>query len=418
MSGRLSTFAAALVVARRDFAATLFSRSFIFFLLGPLFPVIIAVLAGGVGQKVQENAAPPVLGVAMAAADADALLAARTALDPRIGAILPQFLVVRRLAPGEAFDPAEALRGRGANLAAIASGSLDAVVLTGPEARIARWQGPVSMVAAQALGRGPRTFPTVSLAAVAATTTADRQEDRLQTAQVAQTLMFLLTMLLAGMVLSNLVEEKGNKIIEVLAAAIPMDAVFFGKLFAMLAVSLVAIGVWGGVGGAILLAGSDVLEPVAAPAVGWPLFLALGGLYFALAYLLIGSVFLAIGSMAATVREVQTLSLPATMLQLFVFLFATYAMTRPDSPVELAAILVPFSSPFAMLARAAQDGAVWPHLAAIAWQVGWVIMLVRFGARLFRTRVMKSGAGGGLSGRRKWFRRKRFRRGAAAARAQ
>ena len=35
----------------------------------------------------------------------------------------------------------------------------------------------------------------------------------------------LLTMLLAGMVLSNLVEEKGNKIIEILAAAIPMDAV-------------------------------------------------------------------------------------------------------------------------------------------------------------------------------------------------
>jgi ABC-2 type transport system permease protein len=52
-------------------------------------------------------------------------------------------------------------------------------------------------------------------------------------------------MLLAGMVLSNLVEEKGNKIIEVLAAAIPMDAVFLGKLFAMLAVSW-----WGSPSGA------------------------------------------------------------------------------------------------------------------------------------------------------------------------
>ena len=45
MTGRLSTFAAALVVARRDFGAILFSRSFIFFLLGPLFPVIIGYVS-------------------------------------------------------------------------------------------------------------------------------------------------------------------------------------------------------------------------------------------------------------------------------------------------------------------------------------------------------------------------------------
>ena len=80
-SGRLSTLSAAFVVARRDFTAILFSRSFIFFLLGPLFPVIVAMMAGNIGQKVQENAAAPVLGVAMQAADAEAMIAARTALD-------------------------------------------------------------------------------------------------------------------------------------------------------------------------------------------------------------------------------------------------------------------------------------------------------------------------------------------------
>ncbi|MBV1689754.1 ABC transporter permease [Novosphingobium sp. G106] len=405
-SGRLSTLAAALVVARRDFGAVLFSRSFIFFLLGPLFPVIIAMTAGNIGQKVQENAAQPVLGIAMQAADADAMIAARRKLDPRIGASLPEFVVVKRLAPGEAFDATTALSGKGANLAAIASGPLSAPVLTGPTGRIEWWKGPVSLVAAEALGRGPKSYPEVWLSGTNANTTADQHEDRTRTAQAGQTLLFLLTMLLAGMVLSNLVEEKGNKIIEILAAAIPMEAVFFGKLFAMLAVSLVAICVWGTAGGAVMLAGAQALGPVAAPAVGWPAFLALGGIYFTMAYLLIGSVFLAIGSMATTVREVQTLSLPATMLQLFVFLFATYAMSRPNSAVELAAIVLPFSSPFAMLARAAQDGAIWPHLAAIAWQVLWVLLLVRAGSRLFRTRVMKSGSAGaapkrGLFGRRK-----------------
>lgn len=394
MNGRLSTFAAALIIARRDFTAILFSRSFVFFLLGPLFPVLVAVLAGGVGQKVSENTMQPVLGIAMEAADAQAMLDARRTLDPRIGASLPHFVIVRRLAPGEAFDPAAALKS-GANLAAIATGSPRAVTLTGPQDRIAWWQGPVSLVAAQATGQGPRSYPTISLSGTAADTSADRSQDRMHTAQAGQTLLLLLTMLLAGMVLSNLVEEKGNKIIEILAAAIPMDAVFFGKLFAMLAVSAVGIVTWGAAAGAVLLAGGTSLQSLAAPAVGWPLFLALGAIYFAMGYLLIGSVFLAIGSMANTVREVQTLSMPATMLQLFVFFFATYAMTRPGGPAELGAIAFPLSSPYAMLARAAQDEAVWPHLAALGWQAFWVVLLVRGGARLFRTRVMKSGQGGG-----------------------
>ena len=86
-----------------------------------------------------------------------------------------------------------------------------------------------------------------------------------------------------------------------------------------------------------------------------------------------------------------TAAASATMLQLVTFFLASYAMTRPGSAIEIAACLVPFSSPFAMIARAAQEEAVWPHLAALAWQVLWVALMVRFGAALFRSRVLKSG---------------------------
>ena len=44
--GRLSTMAAAFVVARRDFIASLWSRNFIFFVIAPMFMVVIAGLAG------------------------------------------------------------------------------------------------------------------------------------------------------------------------------------------------------------------------------------------------------------------------------------------------------------------------------------------------------------------------------------
>ena len=390
MTGRLSTWAAAMVIARRDFVAILFSRSFLFFLLGPLFPALVGGLAGGIGARVEREAARPQLGIAMQAADADAMMRARAALAPRMAGSLPEFTVVRPLAPGESFDAAAALAGQGANLAAIATGTPAAPVLTGPTGRIEVWQGPLSIVAAQALGRGPSAYPPIALADTA-TSTADESRGQARTARAAQVLLFMLTMLLAGMVLSNLVEEKGNKIIEILAAAIPMDAVFLGKLFAMLAISLVGIACWGAAGGALILATGGHLEALAVPAVGWPMFLGLGTIYFMMGYLLIGSVFLAIGSMASTVRDVQTMSMPATMLQLVVFFIASYAMTRPGSPTELAAIAFPFSSPFAMLARAAQDAALWPHVAALCWQALCVSLLVRGGATLFRRRVMKSG---------------------------
>jgi ABC-2 type transport system permease protein len=398
-SGRLSTLAAAFVIARRDFTAILFSRSFFFFLLGPLFPLIVGAMAGGVGAQVQKSVDQPELGIAMQAADVDAMMAAHAVLAPRMGGGIPDLRVVQRLAPGETLDPHAALAQKHDNLAAILTGSPSAPVLTGTKGRIDGWQGPVSLIAAQALGRAPQNYPTVSLSGTA-TSRADQRQGRVVTAQLGQTVLFLLTMLLAGMVLSNLVEEKGNKIIEILAAAIPMDAVFFGKLFAMLGVSLVGVSVWGATGVAVGLLSDDMLDKLPVPAVGWPVFLALGVAYFTTGYLLLGSLFLAIGSMATTVREVQTLSMPVTMMQLLVFFFASYAMASPGSPIEIAAAIFPFSSPFAMLARAAQDGSLWPHAAALGWQVICVTIFVRTGARMFRKRVMKSGPAGGRSTKR------------------
>jgi ABC-2 type transport system permease protein len=390
LEGRLSFLAAAAVVARRDFFAVLLSRSFLFFLLGPLFPLIVGALAGGVTQKVASSAEVAHIGIAMEGPEADAVIAAHRRLSPELGQGLPDMLLLKQLEAGETFDAERALAQGNAGLGAVLTGTPSAPVLTGAEKRIEAWKGATALIVAEALAPTGRDLPRVALAPTASSA-AQRHLNRVMTAQAAQTLLFLLIMLLAGMVLSNLVEEKTNKIIEVLAAAIPMDAVFCGKLFAMLGVSLVGIAVWGAAGGAIMLVGGQSLPAMAEPAVGWPLFILLATLYFAMGYLLLGSIFLAIGGMASTVREVQTLSMPVTMMQLLVFFFATYAMAQPGSTIELAAIAFPPSSPFAMVARAAQQEALWPHVAAIAWQVLAVAVLVRTGAAIFRKRVMKSG---------------------------
>ena len=386
--GRLPMWRAAFVIARRDFTAVLMSRTFLFFLLGPFFPVLIAVLAGGIGSQMQSEVAVERVGVAMQSpADTRALIAARDRLAEQLGGILPQMTALD--VPPGGVDARAALSGE-ANLAAVVTGSLAAPQLTATEGRIDRWTGVIGRIAADAMAGEAREPPPVGTDVVA-TSTATETRGRLGTAQAGQLLLFLLTMLLAGMVLSNLVEEKGNKIIEILAAAIPMDAVFLGKLFAMLGVSLVGIAVWGGVGGAILIAGGRSLSDFANPGVGWPAFLLLFALYFAMAYLLLGSIFLAIGSLATTVREVQTLSMPVTMAQVMVFFLASLAVLNQGQLLEWIAIAFPLSSPFAMLARAATQEELWPHLLALAYQAAWVAMFIKLGAALFRKKVMKSG---------------------------
>jgi ABC-2 type transport system permease protein len=398
---RLSTIEAAWVIARRDFIAVLFSRAFLFFLLGPLFPVFVGGLAGSIGGQVQREAVSIEIGLAMSADDTAAMLAARDALALQLGNAMPPLAPVAEAASDPAFDARRFLEDRRGGYGVIVTGTLAAPELVGTAQATERWRGPVELIAATATEASPAAFPQARQSVVASSAASERS-NRIATAQAAQLLLFLLTMLLAGMVLSNLVEEKANKIIEILAAAIPMDAVFLGKLFAMLGVSFVGITVWGltgaglwwAAGNAITGAGGADLANLPSPAVGWPLFVVLGITYFAMAYLLLGALFLTIGAMASTVREVQTLSMPVTMLQLMVFFLAAYTITQPGSTLEKAAIMFPLSSPFAMLARAAMDETLWVHAAALGWQALAVAGIIKGGSTLFRKRVMKSGSAG------------------------
>ncbi|MEW4449480.1 ABC transporter permease [Qipengyuania sp. JC766] len=399
---RLTTLQAAWVIARRDFTAILFSKAFLFFLIGPLFFLGISGGAGVLGANAARSAAEPTLALDLPDADRMAFREAHGELSEFTA--MPQ---LASLNTDGAADAAQLLEDGEDNVDAVLAGSLAEPRLVGPQDRIEEWRGQVGLAIARARGdTGALTPPAIELAPTASSIASERSS-RTGIATASLMLLFLLTMLLAGMVLSNLVEEKGNKIIEILAAAIPMDAVFLGKLVAMLGISLVGISVWGSVAGAILLLGGDAIPDITPPAIGWPLFAPLFLLYFAMAYLLIGSVFLAVGSLAPTVREVQTISMPATFLQLLVFFLATYAMTDQGSPVETFAVLFPLSSPFAMLARGAQDATLWIHPVMLAWQALWVIVFVKFGANLFRKRVMKSGPRGAKTRKGGLFARRR-----------
>ncbi len=396
---------AAFVIARRDFTAIIYSKAFIFFLLGPFFPVLVGIAAGSLGGQIAREAAQPVVGLAMTQADSQKLIAARDTLAVNMGdRYFTEMKIVGDPAKDGAKNPQNYLKKKEDNLSVVVTGTLARPVVTGTKRSVDRERANIELLAASALNPNALKLPDATADIVAETANNDKQL-RTVTAQGGQILVFFLTMLLAGMVLSNLVEEKANKIIEILAASIPMESVFLGKLLAMLGMALLGIAVWT----SVALIGIAILGPnlpsFPTPAVGWPVFVGLCFTYFIMAYLMLGALFLGIGAMAATVREVQTISMPVTMAQLINFFFASYALTKTGQPIEVFATVFPFSSPFAMIGRAALEPTLWHHGVAIIGQIFFAILLLRVGVYLFKKNVMKSGSAGRVkdNGKRKLF---------------
>jgi len=391
-------FASAWVIARRDYGATVFSRIFLLFLLTPVFPVIFGGVFASLGTG-EDQAAPraPLVAIATDAPSARMLVTAHDRLRARLGPdALPD--LARQPAADGAGAGERLLAGHDRGYDAVLTGSLDRphflLAARGP-ASLADDVGLIVDTARADRALGAAAPPPIALgtARVAAAPEATAR-DRTGVAKAGQTGLFIILVMLAGMSLSTFIEEKSNKVIEVLAAAVPVDAIFLGKLASMLGIALTFVGVWSvAIAGGIIAFRPAIVMGLPVPAVGWPVFVALLIAYFVGNYLLLGAVFLGIGSQAGSPREVQVMALPVTMLQLVLYGFASAGVAHPDRWIAIAAAIFPWSSPLAMIARAAELPALWPHLLAMLWQLVWLVLALRVAAGMFRRAVLKSGGG-------------------------
>jgi len=384
---------ASLVIARRDYLATVLSRMFIMFILSPLLIILIVAGVFYISMANDVPQTPPRL----------SLIAA-----PEIGeAFADRYAALSRQLDHQSFEPVVVVSPKGDAQAqahglladtrthsnAVLVGLPDRPMLIGPKASLDALRGGVAL--ATQLARMPQAMPTD--APKLAEHNIDPAGSDLTTrrealSENAKTLLFWLNMLLAVRLLADLVEEKSNKIIEILVAAVSVDAVFLGKLMANLAVALTIVGAYG----LLLGGGYALLAPpeyrMAVPAIGWPLFIPLGVAYFVMNYLIFGGIFLGLGAQANSPREVQTISMPATMGQIFIFVFASAALGHGHTATWYAAAIFPLSSPLVMFAEGATSATLWPHLLALAWLALWVALIIRFAGNRFRKHVLKSGS--------------------------
>ncbi len=198
----------------------------------------------------------------------------------------------------------------------------------------------------------------------------------------------------ANILLTNVIEEKSNKIVEVLLSSVTAHQLMIGKLIGVLGLGLTTVSVLiGGTLGVLqILPGrlSEVGAPITDLLLSTPL-LPFFLFYFLIGYLIYASIFLAVGSMCNALSDAQSYLTPlilVLMLPLGVLFFI------PRDPNGLIAVIlswVPIYSPFIMMMRVSAD----PPLFEL---VGTAIMMVLFAGfvlwlmgRLFRRSILRGG---------------------------
>lgn len=232
----------------------------------------------------------------------------------------------------------------------------------------------------------------VDLANLSANSTAsvdvlERQTENLGARTAVATVMvvlFLLTVMIFGLqIAQSVTQEKESRVVEILAAAVPIRSLLWGKIAGntVLALSQVLLVVVAGVGAGVAMGETAFIGDV-----GWSLiwFLVL----FLLGFIAMATLWAVAGSLAARVQDINSTTLPIQGL-LFLPYFAVFAGN--DSLTEVFSML-PISATMVMPMRLATETVpAWQLGVAIGGTILAAILLVKLGVRIYERSLLRTG---------------------------
>jgi ABC-2 type transport system permease protein len=197
-------------------------------------------------------------------------------------------------------------------------------------------------------------------------------------------LAFYMTALGFGMMIAqSVVQEKESRVVEILAAAIPIRALLWGKVVGNTVMALTQIVVIAAASliGLLVTGQADILE-VIAPVAGWFI------VFFVLGFLALAGLWAVAGSLATRQEDLGSTTLPGQMILMVPFFFSVFA----GGTAKTWASFVPIASSMAMPGRMlTEDVPVWQPLVAIALLLAATVLIVRLGARLYERTLLQTG---------------------------
>ncbi|HEY1899408.1 MAG TPA: ABC transporter permease [Steroidobacteraceae bacterium] len=212
-------------------------------------------------------------------------------------------------------------------------------------------------------------------------------------------LVFVGVIMGGQILMTSTVEEKSNRVIEVLLAAVSPQELMYGKLLGGLGLGLTMTAVY------IVLALYALAQFSLAGLLDPMLIVYLLAFYVA-TYMVFGSLMLVIGAAVDQMADAQSLLGPTMILMVVGYLMTPVISAAPNSTFSVAMSFTPFVNTFAMLARVAS---ISPPP---AWEVGLTLLIscataavvVWFAGKVFKIALLMHGKPPSLGTLVKWAR--------------
>ena len=236
------------------------------------------------------------------------------------------------------------------------------------------------------------------------------------------TIMYMTVFIYGMMVMRSVMEEKVNRIVEVMISSVRPFQLMLGKIIGVGAVGLTQVAIWGllipiiyiivalvlgldmnsgqmdGVDMAAANIDPEEIKGMIALAMqelsrqNWLMIVPLFILYFLGGYFLYSSLFAAVGSaMGDDLGEGQALTIPITIPVLISFYIMMVAVRSPHSSLAVWASIFPLFSPIVMPARLAFNPPFWQIFLSIVLLLGTAIFMVWLSARIYRVGILMYG---------------------------
>ncbi len=255
-------------------------------------------------------------------------------------------------------------------------------------------------------------------------------------------LIYMFVFLYGNMVMQGVIEEKSNKVMEVMVSSVKPFQLMMGKILGIASVAVTQFVIWVVfilvVGGAAmsLFGVGDMMAAATASAAMDPaammgaaempsmdgellsilstitdpayLFRILGGflVYFIGGYLLYAAMFAAVGSAVDNEKDTNNLQLPITIPLILAIFVMMSAMQDPHGPLAFWFSIIPFTSPVVMMVRLPYGVPGWELALSIGLLVATFVAMVYLAGKIYRVGVFMYGKKPTLGELLKWARYK------------
>lgn len=231
-------------------------------------------------------------------------------------------------------------------------------------------------------------------------------------------ILYMFILLYGQMVMTSIIEEKNNRVLEVVVSSVKPNTLMMGKILGIGAVAVTQILIWAVivvVGGMWLMpwmstmaASVDdptftgAIETLSDPAFVSQLIIFMF-LFLVGGFLLYSSIFAAIGSAVDNIQDASQLQTIAIMPILFAMIISMTVVNDPNSSLAVWTSIIPFTSPMVMMSRLPFGIALWQPIVSVVVLYASFMVMIWVAAKIYRVGIFMYGKKPSFAELVRWF---------------